>query len=145
MKRLSQGTCSPPHVASSTDRHGLCRGMHREEAARVSPCQPQSWGDSICHPPLANTKGHSRGFLKFSSRRKQEGNQSNMSQEKSSPATSNPPAMQHRSIQARTNAHSHIPNPPADTKPNLQKKPNLKFNLFWLKCNSEPWEVRSDI
>lgn len=125
-----RGTCIPLHVTSSMDRRGLCSGMHGEEVARASPWQPQNWGDPICHPHLANTKGHSRGLLKFSSMRKQEGNRSNMSQEKSSPATSNPPAMQHRSIQARTNVHSYISNPPADRKPNLQKKPNLKFNFF---------------
>jgi len=99
--------------------------MHGEEAARASPCQPQNWSDPICHPHLANTKGHSKGLFKFSSMRKQGRNQRNTSQEKSSPATGNPPAMQHRSIQARNNAHSCILNPPADRKPNLQKKPDI--------------------
>lgn len=66
----------------------------------------------------------------FCSMRKQGGNQSNMSQEKSSPAMGNPPSHAAQSIPARTNAHSHTPQPPAARKPNLQKKHKLKFNLF---------------
>lgn len=58
-----RGTCPPLHIMSSMDRHGSCGGMHGVEAARVSPCQPQNWGDPICHVHLANTKGHSRGLL----------------------------------------------------------------------------------
>lgn len=145
IKRLSPGDLQPPACHFLDGQTWLCRGMYREEAAMLRPHQPQNWGDLLCCPHLTNSKGRSRGHLKFSTMSKQEGNQSNMSQEKSSPATSNPPAMQHRSIQTRTSAHSHIPNPPEDRNPNLQNKPKLKFNCFCLKCNSEPLEFCSDV
>lgn len=143
IKRLSPGDLHPPACCFLDGQTWLCRRMHREEAATLSPHQPQNWGDPLCHPHLANSKGHSRGLLKFSSTSKQEGNQSITSQDKSSPATSNPPAMQHRSIQARTSAHAHIPNPPEDRNPNhlLQNS----SSSFWLKCNSEPLEFCSDM
>lgn len=116
-----RGTCIPLHFMSSMDRHGM---------SMVRPCQTQNWGDPICQLHLANAKGDPRGLFKFSSMRKQGGNQRNMSQEKPNPAIGNPPAVQHRSIPAKTNVHSHIPKSPAARKLNLRKKPKLKFNLF---------------
>lgn len=70
----------PRGPPSLMDKPGLGRGMQREEAARIS----LKIGVAPFVTPI---KGHCRELLKFNSMRgREEGKQSNVSQEKSSPS-----------------------------------------------------------